>query len=473
MTDVSNVLDMIKENEVAYVDFRFVDTRGQWHHVALASNLIDEDLLTEGVMFDGSSIAGWKAINESDMVLMPDTDSAVMDPFTAQPQLILFCDVLEPSTGEGYCRCPRSVARKAEAYLTSTGIGNRAMFGPEPEFFVFDQVRWNNGAAESFFHLDSEELPENTGRDYASEEMGNNLGHRPTKKGGYFPVSPIDSMTDLRAEICTVMTEMGFSVERHHHEVAAAQNEINWRGDTLLRTADDVIKFKFITKNVANAYGKTATFMPKPLFDDNGSGMHIHQSVWNDDNPLFAGSEYADLSESALYYIGGIMKHARALNAFANAGTNSYKRLVPGFEAPVLLAYSARNRSAACRIPYTSSPKGKRVEVRFPDALANPYLVFAAMLMAGLDGIQSKIHPGESLDKNLYDLPAEELENVPTVCHSLRDALDALDADREFLKKGNVFTDDLIDGYIELKMEEVVRFEQAPHPAEFDMYYSS
>lgn len=473
MTDVSTVLDMIKENEVAYVDFRFVDTRGQWQHVALSSDMVDEDVLTEGVMFDGSSIAGWKAINESDMVLMPDVTTAVMDPFTAQPQLILICEVLEPSTGEGYARCPRSVARKAEAFLGTTGIGDRTMFGPEPEFFVFDQVRWGNDANESFYHLDAEELPENTGRDYAAEEMGTNLGHRPAKKGGYFPCSPIDSMTDLRAEICTVMSEMGFSVERHHHEVAAGQNEINWRGASLIQTADDVVKFKFITRNVAHAYGKTATFMPKPLFDDNGSGMHIHQSIWKGDTPLFAGSEYADLSENALFYIGGIMKHAQALNAFANPTTNSYKRLVPGFEAPVLLAYSARNRSASCRIPFASSPKGKRVEVRFPDAMANPYLVFSAMLMAGIDGIQNKIHPGEAFDKNLYDLPPEELEGVPTVCHSLRDALSALDADRDFLKKGDVFSDDLIDGYIELKMEEVIRFEQAPHPAEFDMYYSA
>ena len=468
MSDPKTILQMIKDNEVAYVDFRFSDTRGKWQHVALASSFVDEDTLTEGVMFDGSSIAGWKAINESDMCLMPDLDTACMDPFAAQPQLILFCDVLEPSTGEGYSRDPRSVAKKAVAYLKSTGIGDKVMFGPEPEFFVFDDVQIDTEQNLTGYAIDSEEGPYNSGKPY---EEGN-LGHRPGPKGGYFPVPPVDSMQDLRAEICTVMAEMGIEVEKHHHEVAPSQNEVNWKGRDMLGTADDVLKFKYVTQMVAASYGKSATFMPKPKVGDNGSGMHCHQSIWKGDTPLFAGSGYADLSETCLHYVGGIIKHAKAINAFTNSTTNSYKRLVPGFEAPVLLAYSARNRSASIRVPYATSAKGKRIEVRFPDPASNPYLAFSAMVMAGLDGIQNKIHPGDPLDKNLYDLPPEELKDVPTVAASLREALDALDADREFLKKGDVFTDDLIDGYIELKEEEVIRFEQHPHPVEFDMYYS-
>ena len=430
-------------------------------------------MLSEGVMFDGSSIAGWKSIDKSDMLLIPDLSTAVIDPFAAQPQLILICETHEPTTNEGYTRCPRHIARRAENYLTSTGIGTHALFGPEPEFFIFDQVRWNNSYNSSFVNLESEELPHSSEIDYFEKGIGSNLGHRPKNKGGYFPCAPIDSLTDLRAEICSVMTEMGFSVERHHHEVAPGQNEINWRGSTLVKTADAVTQFKFIVRNVAHAYGKTATFMPKPLHNDNGSGMHVHQSIWNGDTPLFSGSEYADLSEMSLYYIGGIIKHAKALNAFSNPSINSYKRLVPGFEAPTMLAYSARNRSASCRIPFSTSPKSKRIEVRFPDPLGNPYLVFSSMLMAGIDGIQNKIHPGPTLDKNLYDLPPEELQDIPQVSTSLQESLEALDKDRAFLKKGNVFSDDMIDGYIELKSQEVKLFNETPHPIEFEMYYSS
>ncbi len=419
-------------------------------------------------MFDGSSIAGWKEIHESDMTLMPVASTAQIDPFSAQEQLIVTCDVVEPSTGEGYSRDPRSTAKRAEAYLKYTGIGDTAFFGPELEFFVFDDVRFDVSMNHTFYLLDSEEGPYVSGREFAE----GNIGHRPPVKGGYFPVPPVDSQSDMRAEMLTVMAEMGIVVEKHHHEVAPAQNELGISGASLLDIADKVQIYKYVVHNVAHSYGKTATFMPKPVFEDNGSGMHVHQSLWKDGKPLFAGGGYADLSDMALYYIGGIIKHARAINAFANPTTNSYKRLVPGFEAPVLLAYSARNRSASCRIPHVSSPKGKRVEVRFPDPAANPYLTFAAMLMAGLDGIENKIHPGDPMDKNLYDLPPEELKDVPTVCNSLRQALKALDADRAFLKKGDVFSDDLIDGYLALKWEETNLVDMTPHPAEFKLYYS-
>jgi len=459
---------MIKENDVKFVDFRFTDPRGKWQHTAQYVSTIDAESLEEGIMFDGSSIAGWKAINESDMILKPDLSTAVMDPFSAQPLLILFCDVLEPSTGQPYNRDPRSTAKLAEAYMASSGIGDTAFFGPEAEFFVFDDVRFATDQQHCFYALDSEEGPYNSGKDF---EEGN-MGHRPGPKGGYFPVPPVDSGQDLRAEMLTLCGEMGIDIEKHHHEVAPSQHEMGMKFNTLVEMADQMQIYKYCVHQVAHSYGKTATFMPKPVFGDNGSGMHTHQSIFKDGQPLFAGSGYADLSETALYYIGGIIKHARALNAFTNPSTNSYKRLVPGYEAPVLLAYSARNRSASCRIPYVASPKGKRVEVRFPDPTANPYLAFAAMLMAGLDGIQNKIHPGDPMDKNLYDLPAEELSNIPTVCHSLREALDSLNADRDFLTKGDVFTNDQLDAYIELKMEEVERFETAPHPIEFDMYYS-
>ena len=468
MSDPNAILQMIKENDIKYVDFRFTDPRGKWQHVAQHVSTIDEEMLTEGIMFDGSSIAGWKVINESDMILQPDLNTAVLDPFSAMPQLILVCNVLEPSTGQPYGRDPRSIAVQAEIYLQSTGLGDCAYFGPEAEFFVFDDVKFKVGMTESMYKLDSEESPEATNRNF---EEGN-MGHRPSIKGGYFPVPPVDGGMDLRAEMLSMIAEMGVAVEKHHHEVAPSQHELGIKFDTLVRCGDNMQIYKYCVHNVAHAYGKSATFMPKPVFEDNGSGMHVHQSIWKGGKTLFAGQGYADLSETALYYIGGIIRHAHAINAFANASTNSYKRLVPGFEAPVLLAYSSQNRSASCRIPYVASPNGKRVEIRFPDAAGNPYLTFAAMLMAGLDGIQNRIHPGDPMDKNLYDLPAEELRNVPTVCHSLREALAALDVDRAFLKKGDVFTDDMIDGYIELKMEEVQRFEITPHPVEFAMYYS-
>jgi len=468
MSDAASVLKMIKDKDIKYVDLRFTDPRGKWQHLAMHPRMMDEDSFSEGIMFDGSSIAGWKAINESDMALIPDPSTAVMDPYAAQSSLIMFCDVHEPSTGEPYNRDPRSLARRAEAYLAYTGIGDTAYFGPEAEFFVFDDVKFDTAMNHMFYKIDESEGPYNTGRDIE----GGNTGHRPPIKGGYFPVPPVDSHADLRAEMLSIMEDMNLPVEKHHHEVAPSQNELGISFDTLLRTADNMQIYKYVVHNTAHAYGKTATFMPKPVKDDNGSGMHCHQSIWKGDTPLFAGSGYADLSEMALYYIGGIIKHAKALNAFTNPLTNSYKRLIPGFEAPVLLAYSARNRSASCRIPFATSPKGKRVEVRFPDPGANPYLAFAAMLMAGLDGIENKIHPGDAMDKNLYDLPPEELKGVPTVCGSLREALDSLSADRDFLKKGDVFSDDMIDAYLELKWEEVFAFEHTPHPVEFAMYYN-
>ena len=468
MSDAKTVLKMIEEYDVQFVDFRFTDPRGKWQHTAQHVSTVDEDMFKDGIMFDGSSIAGWKAINESDMILMPDLSTAVMDPFTAQPQLILFCSVIEPSTGQPYARDPRSAAQKAEAYVKASGIGDTVFIGPEAEFFIFDDVRFQVEPEHTFYRLESEEGPYNSG----SKFEDGNAGHRPGPKGGYFPVAPVDSGTDIRAEMVTVMAEMGLEMEKHHHEVAPSQHELGVKFNTLLRQADGMQIYKYVTHMVAHSYGKTATFMPKPIAGDNGSGMHVHQSIWKDGKPLFAGSGYADLSDTCLYYIGGIIKHAKALNAFTNASTNSYKRLVPGFEAPVLLAYSARNRSASCRIPHTDSPQAKRVEVRFPDATANPYLAFTAMLMAGLDGIENKIHPGDPMDKDLYDLPPEELQGVPTVCGSLREALEALEADNDFLRKGDVMTEELINGYIALKWEEVLTFEQAPHPIEFQMYYS-
>ena len=463
------VIKYLKDNDVPFVDLRFTDPRGKWQHLTMCSDFVDQDAFTDGVMFDGSSIAGWKAINESDMSLIPDPNTAVMDPFSAQPSMVIFCDILEPTTGQRYSRDPRSIAKNAEAYLASTGIGDTSYFGPEPEFFVFDDVRFNVDMQSCFYEFNSEEGPYSTGDDID----GGNMGHRPTVKGGYFPVPPVDGASDLRAEMVTVMKEMGLQMDKHHHEVAPSQHELGIAFQTLVRSADNVQIYKYVTQMVAHTYGKTATFMPKPIAGDNGSGMHSHQSIWKAGKPTFAGSGYADLSENALYYIGGIIKHARAINAFSNPSTNSYKRLIPGFEAPVLLAYSARNRSASCRIPFSSSPNGKRVEVRFPDPTANPYLAFSAMLMAGLDGIQNKIHPGDAMDKDLYDLPAEELKDVPTVCGSLRQAIESLDLDREFLKKGDVFTDDAIDAYMNLKWEEIYKFEHTPHPIEFEMYYSS
>jgi len=465
---VENVLQMIKDNDIKYVDFRFTDPRGKWQHTAQHVSTIDEDTFRDGIMFDGSSIAGWKAINESDMCLLPDPETAIVDPFAAQPLMVLFCDVIEPMTGQPYARDPRSIAKKALAYTQSTGVGDTVYFGPEAEFFVFDDVRFDVSQNSTFYRIDSDEGPYNSGTPF---EEGN-MGHRPAAKGGYFPVAPVDAGMDIRSEMVTTMIEMGLNMEKHHHEVAPSQHELGLKFDTLVSAADSLQIYKYVVHMVAHSYGKTATFMPKPVLEDNGSGMHTHQSIWKEGKNTFAGSGYADLSDTCLYYIGGIMKHAKAINAFSNATTNSYKRLIPGFEAPVLLAYSARNRSASCRIPYAASPNGKRVEVRFPDASGNPYLCFTAMLMAGLDGIENKIHPGDPMDKDLYDLPPEELEGVPTVCGSLREALEALDVGREFLKKGDVMTDGMIDGYLELKWEEVYAMEHTPHPVEFQMYYS-
>jgi glutamine synthetase len=460
---------MMKEKDVKFVDFRFTDTRGKEQHVTVPSHTIDEDVFTDGKMFDGSSISGWKGINESDMILQPDPETAVMDPFSDENTLIIRCNVVEPTTGQGYERDPRSVALRAEAYLKSTGIADTCYFGPEPEFFILDDVRWGVDMSGAFYKVDSEESEWNSERVY---EDGN-IGHRPGVKGGYFPVPPVDSLHDIRSAMCLAMEEMGLETEVHHHEVATAgQCEIGTKFDTMVKRADGNQILKYVVHNVAHAYGKTATFMPKPLVGDNGNGMHCHQSLAKDGENIFSGNEYGGLSETALFYIGGIIKHARALNAFTNASTNSYKRLVPGFEAPVMLAYSARNRSASIRIPYVSNPKGRRIEVRFPDPTANPYLAFAAMMMAGLDGIQNKIHPGEAMDKDLYDLPPEEEAEIPQVCFSLDQALDALNADRAFLTTGGVFTDDMIDAYIDLKMEEVTQLRMATHPVEFDLYYS-
>jgi len=465
----SNVLKMMKEFEVKFVDFRFSDTRGKQMHLTVPSTAVDEDSLKEGMMFDGSSINGWKGINESDMILMPDPSTATMDPFTEDSTLNIVCDVVEPATMTGYERDPRSVAKRAEEFLKSTGIADTAFFGPENEFFVLDDVRWGADMSGSFCKIDSEEAEWNSEKVYAD----GNMGHRPGTKGGYFPVPPVDSLYDLRCAMTTALQEMGQEVEVHHHEVATAgQCEIGVKFNTLVSKADEVQDLKYVIHNVSHVYGKTATFMPKPMVGDNGNGMHVHMSLAKNGENLFSGDEYGGLSETALFYIGGIIKHARAINAFANASTNSYKRLVPGFEAPVMLAYSARNRSASIRIPYVTNPKGRRIEVRFPDSTANPYLAFACMLMAGLDGIKNKIHPGDAMDKDLYDLPPEEEKEIPQVCFSFDQALEALDKDREFLTAGGVFTDDMIDAYIELKMEEVTRLRMTTHPVEFDMYYS-
>jgi glutamine synthetase len=463
--------DLIKamaDNDIRHVDFRFTDPRGKWQHTTQYHTTVDEDLLTDGVMFDGSSIAGWKDISQSDMILAPDVTTATMDPFTAEPTMIVVCDIIEPSTGQGYERDPRSIAKRAESYLAETGIGDTIFMGPEAEFFMFDDVRFTTGMHGSSYAVDSLELPTNSAREY---EDGN-PGHRPGVKGGYFPVPPVDHANDIRAEMVSIMAQMGLDVEKHHHEVAPAQHELGVKFNTLVGSADGMQVYKYVVHQVAHSYGKTATFMPKPVFGDNGSGMHVHQSIWKEGQPTFAGNGYADLSETCLYYIGGIIKHAKAINAFTNPSTNSYKRLIPGFEAPVLLAYSSRNRSASCRIPYVTSPKAKRVEVRFPDPSANPYLAFAAMMMAGVDGIKNKIHPGDPMDKNLYDLPPEELQGVPTVCGSLREALNSLAADMDFLMAGDVFTKDMIEGYMELKWNDVYAFEHTPHPVEFEMYYS-
>ncbi|MBK8182692.1 MAG: glutamate--ammonia ligase [Candidatus Competibacteraceae bacterium] len=467
--NAADVMKLVEEKGIRFVDYRFTDTRGKEQHVTVPISAFEEDVFEDGKMFDGSSIAGWKGIQESDMILMPDPATACVDPFFEEPTLLLTCDVIEPNTMQGYERDPRSLARRAEAYLKSTGIADTAFFGPENEFFIFDDVRWGADISGCSYKIDSSEAGWNSERAYE----GGNFGHRPGIKGGYFPVPPVDSLHDIRGAMCLALEQLGHTVEVHHHEVATAgQCEIGDKFNTLVRKADEVQSLKYAVQNIAQSFGKTATFMPKPLVGDNGSGMHVHQSLAKDGVNLFSGNQYAGLSEAALYYIGGIIKHAKALNAFTNASTNSYKRLVPGFEAPVMLAYSARNRSASIRIPYVSSPKGRRIEVRFPDSTANPYLAFAAMMMAGLDGIQNKIHPGEPMDKDLYDLPPEEEKQIPKVCFYLDEALAALDADREFLTKGGVFTNDLIDAYITLKQEDVTRLRMTTHPVEMDMYYS-
>src|SRR5712675_1309224 len=467
---VDEVLKFAKEKEVKFVDFRFTDTRGKEQHVSVPVKYFTKEKFEEGHAFDGSSIAGWKGIQASDMLLMPDPSTARMDPFTDEPVVNISCDVYDPIEHKPYNRDPRGIAKRAEAYLKATGLGDVAYFGPEPEFFIFDGVTWNVDMSGCFVKIKSEEAPWSTGIDYES----GNMAHRAPVKGGYFPVPPADTQWDIRNAMCLALEQQGVDVEVHHHEVAAAgQNEIGTRFAPLVQRADWMQILKYTVWNVAASYGKTATFMPKPVVGDNGSGMHVHQSVWKGGENLFAGNGYSGLSDFALHYIGGILKHAKALNAITNPGTNSYKRLVPGFEAPINLAYSARNRSASCRIPLVTDPKARRVEVRFPDPTTNPYLAFAAMLMAGLDGIQNKIHPGDPIDKNLYDLPPAELKGIPTVCGSLREALTSLDKDREFLKKGGVFTDDQIDSYVELKMEENMRFRMTTHPVEFDMYYSS
>ncbi len=462
-------LKLIKENEVRWIDLRFTDTKGKEQHVTLPVSEVNDSFFEDGKMFDGSSIAGWKGINESDMILMPDDSTAVIDPFTDDNTLNLRCDIVEPTTMQGYSRDPRSIAERAEAYMKSTGIADSCMFGPEPEFFVFDDVKWHSDMSGAGYSIASEEAAWSSNHSYDD----GNIGHRPGVKGGYFPVPPVDSLHDLRGAMCNAMEAMGLEIEVHHHEVGTAgQCEIGVGPASAVRKADEIQIFKYCVHNVAHAYGKTATFMPKPLVGDNGSGMHVHQSLTKDGNNIMAGDVYGGLSETALFYIGGIIKHARALNAFANASTNSYKRLVPGFEAPVMLAYSARNRSASIRIPFVPNPKARRIEVRFGDPTANPYLMFASMLMAGLDGIANKIHPGDPADKDLYDLPAEEAAAIPTVASSLEQALAALDADRDFLTAGGVMDDDMIDAYITLKQEEVETLNMTTHPVEFDMYYS-
>jgi glutamine synthetase len=469
MTTAKEVMKLIKDNDVKYADLRFTDPRGKWQHVTVDITTVDEDTFSEGIMFDGSSIAGWKAIHESDMQLMPDPESACIDPFYAETTLVLVCDTLEPLTGEPYNRDPRSIAKKAEGLVKSMGVGDTVFFGPEAEFFIFDDVRYSATPYNTGFRLDSIEFPTNSDTDYE----GGNLGHHIGTKKGYFPVPPQDTAQDMRSEMLGAMARMGVKVEKHHHEVGSAQHELGMRFAPMVKMADQTQIYKYCIQQVAQIYGKTVTFMPKPVYGDNGSGMHCHQSIWKGGEPTFAGNKYADLSDMALHYIAGVIKHARTINAFTNPTTNSYKRLVPGFEAPVLLAYSVRNRSASCRIPLASSPKGRRVEVRFPDPLANPYLGFAAMLMAGLDGIKNKLNPGSPIDKDLYDLPPAELKQIPTVCGSLREAIGYLDKDRDFLKAGGVFDDDFIDSYIDLKMTEVIRFEHTPHPIEFEMYYSA
>lgn len=467
MTANIKFFDFLEENQAEFVDFRFTDILGMWHHMSFPVAAVTQDLLNEGIYFDGSSIIGWRAIHESDMLLKPDFNSVFMDPFTTQPTTIIVCDVIDPRTKLPYDRDPRSIAKRAESFMQESGLADRAYFGPEAEFFVFDNVRFDAAPTHSFFELESDEFPHANSR---SLEQGNH-GHRPRPKGGYFPVSPLDSLNDLRAEMCTTMAMMGLDVEKHHHEVAPAQHELGFKFGELIETADRLQIYKYVVRNVAHSYGKTATFMPKPIFGENGSGMHVHQSLWLKGNPLFAGEKYNNLSETALYYIGGILHHARTLNAFTNPSTNSYKRLVPGYEAPVILAYSAQNRSAACRIPSSEGPKSKRIEVRFPDPLANGYLAFSAMLMAGLDGIINKIHPGQPSDHNLFE-ETDVAAKLPTMSSSLHQSIESLEKNHEFLTRGGVFSTDFIQAYCQMKREEIMEYNRTPHPLEFQRYYS-
>ncbi len=463
------VLELIREKDVKVVDLRFMDFPGIWQHFSIPTSELDEKTFEEGLGFDGSSIRGWKEINESDMIVRPDPATAFIDPFMEHKTLVIICDICDPVTGEDYTRDPRHIGKKAVKYMTSLGIGDTAYFGPEAEFFIFDDIRFDQNAHCGYYFLDSVEGTWNSGRD-----EGPNLGHKPRHKEGYFPVPPTDSQQDIRSEMMLTMIEAGLQIECQHHEVATAgQAEIDLRFAPLVETADNLLKYKYIVKNVARKHGKTVTFMPKPVFGDNGSGMHTHLSIWKGDTPLFAGDGYGGMSEMAMWAIGGILKHAASLLAFTNPTTNSYKRLVPGYEAPVNLAYSSRNRSAAVRLPmYSNSPKAKRLEFRCPDPSCNPYLAFSALLMAALDGIQNKIDPGDPLDKNIYDLPPEELAKVPTTPGSLEGALSALSDDHEYLLKGNVFTEDVIETWIDYKMKnEVEAMALRPHPYEFHLYY--
>lgn len=469
-TSAHEVLAMMKEHKVKYVDLRFTDTHGKEQHVSVSAGIVDEEFLTLGKMFDGSSIAGWRTINDSDMILRLDLDTApFIDPFFEEPTFVLRCNIIDPTTMQDYERDPRAVARRAETYLTSSQLGDICYVGPEHEFFIFDDARWKESIKSASFEIDSEAGAWNAEKEYD----GGNIGHRPKVKGGYFPVPPVDAFQDIRSAMCDTMEKLGLKVETHHHEVATGgQTEINCRFDSLLAKADQSQIFKYVVHNVAHAFGKTATFMPKPLAGDNGSGMHCHLSIFKDGKNLFAGDGYAGLSQFAIYFIGGLIKHGPKIVAFTNPSTNSYKRLVPGFEAPVMLAYSARNRSAAIRIPYVHSAKGRRIEIRFPDNMANPYLAYSALMMAGLDGVRNKMDPGAPMEEDLYELSSEEIAKIPRVCASLEEALDALRADKAFLLEGGVFTEDLINAYIDLKMAEVTRLRAAPHPVEFDMYYS-
>ena len=464
-----NVLSFIKSNKIQFIDFKFVDFPGQWQHFTVPVSEFSEKSFEDGFGFDGSSIRGWKAINESDMLIMPDPETMFLDPFINVPTLSLTCNIVEPATKESYARCPRGIAQKANAYLKSTGIADVAYVGPEAEFFIFDDVRFDNGTNFSFYNVDSSEGKWNSGR----EEFPN-LGYKPRYKEGYFPVAPSDSLMDLRNDMVLNLQNVGIEVEAQHHEVASGgQCEIDMKFKPLLRAADQLLMFKYVVKNTAKKANKTVTYMPKPIYGDNGSGMHVHMSLWLKGKPLFAGGGYAGLSELGLHFIGGLLKHAPSLLAFTNPTTNSYKRLVPGFEAPVNLAYSQRNRSASVRIPmYSSSPKAKRAEFRCPDASSNPYLAFSAIMMAGLDGVINRIDPGEPLDKDIYDMSPEELKNVPSTPESLGHALKALQEDHEYLLKGGVFTEDIISTWINYKMDKEVKpMALRPTPFEFELYY--